>query len=165
MYGGRKTAAAVAGRGLRGHDGPAPARLLRGRPDHGDRTSTSNSTSTSSCSRATYDQFFAPGEFPLERLRQAASVESVAAAAPLYSTFNLWRCPPYPPDDPDVARDDERPEPGPLRRWLLGDRLPRPLKRRELLVIGVDLENDPFAGPIRRAIDEAAAAAPGAATA
>ena len=46
---------------------------------------------------ATYDQFFAPGEFPMERLRQARSVESVASAAPLYSTFNLWRCPPYPP--------------------------------------------------------------------
>ena len=105
---------------------------------------------------ATYDQFFAPGEFPMERLRQARSLESVVGAAPLYSTFNLWRCPPYPPDDPAVAWDDERPEPGPLRRWLLGDRLPRPLKRRELLVIGVALENDPFLGPIRRAIDEAA---------
>jgi putative ABC transport system permease protein len=103
---------------------------------------------------ATYDQFFAPGEFPMERLRQARSVEAVAAAAPLYSTFNLWRCPPYPPDDAAIAWDDERPEPGALRRWLLGDRLPRPLKRRELLVIGVDLENDPFNGPIRRSIEE-----------
>jgi putative ABC transport system permease protein len=104
---------------------------------------------------ATYDQFFAPGEFPMERLRQARSVESVTGAAPLYSTFNLWRCPPYPPDDPALAWDDERPEPGPLRRWLLGDRLPRPIKRRELLVIGVDLANNPFDGRIRRAIDAA----------
>jgi putative ABC transport system permease protein len=104
---------------------------------------------------ATYDQFFAPGEFPMERLRQARSVEGVASAAPLYATFNLWRCPPYPPDDPAVARDDERPEPGPLQRWLQGDRLPRPLRRRELLVIGVSLENDPFSGPIRRAVEEA----------
>jgi putative ABC transport system permease protein len=104
---------------------------------------------------ATYDQFFAPGEFPLERLRQARSVESVAAAAPLYATFNLWRCPPYPPDEPAIAWDDERPEPGALRRWLLGDRLPRPVKRRELLVMGVSLENNPFLGPIRRAIEEA----------
>jgi putative ABC transport system permease protein len=104
---------------------------------------------------ATYDQFFAPGEFPMERLRQAQSVESVVGAAPLYVTFNLWRCPPYPPDDPAVAWDDERPEPGPLERWMKGDRLPRPLKRRELLVIGVALENDPFRGAIRRAIDEA----------
>jgi putative ABC transport system permease protein len=104
---------------------------------------------------ATYDQFFAPGEFPMERLRQARSVEAVAGAAPLYATFNLWRCPPYPPDDPTVTWDDERPEPGPLQRWLSGDRLPRPLRRRELLVIGVSLENDPFRGPIRRDIDEA----------
>jgi putative ABC transport system permease protein len=104
---------------------------------------------------ATYDQFFAPGEFPMERLRQARSLESIVSASPLYATFNLWRCPPYPPDDPVVAWDDERPEPGPLRRWLMGDRLPRPLKRRELLVIGVSLENDAFRGPIRRAIDEA----------
>lgn len=106
---------------------------------------------------ATYDQFFAPGEFPMERLRQARSVAAVTSAAPLNSTFSLWRCPPYPPDDPSVAWDDERPEPGPLRRWLLGDRLPRPLKRRELLVIGVELDNDPFIGPIRRAIDESRA--------
>jgi putative ABC transport system permease protein len=42
-----------------------------------------------------------------------------------------------------------------LSRWLLGDRLPRPLKRRELLVIGVALEDDPFLGPIRRSIDAA----------
>ncbi len=104
---------------------------------------------------ATYDQFFAPGEFPRARLRQARAVDGVIGAAPLYATFNLWRCPPYPPDEPDVAWDDERPEPGPLRRWRLGDRLPRPLKRRELLVIGVALEDDPFLGPIRRAIDAA----------
>ncbi len=52
---------------------------------------------------ATYDQFFAPGEFPMERLRQARSVDSVDRAMPLYSTFNLWRCPPYPLDDPAMA--------------------------------------------------------------
>ena len=91
----------------------------------------------------------------MERLRQARSIDSVSRAAPLYATFNLWRCPPYPPDDQAVARDDERPEPGPLRRWILGDRLPRPLRRRELLVIGVSLENNPFRGPIRRAVEEA----------
>jgi putative ABC transport system permease protein len=103
----------------------------------------------------TYDQFYAPGEFPRERLRQARSLEAVAAARPLYSMFNLWRCPPYPPDDPVVAWDDERPEPGPLRRWFLGDRLPRPIKRRELLVLGVALDDDPFHGPMRGAIEAA----------
>ncbi len=103
----------------------------------------------------TYDQFYAPGEFPRERLRQARSLEVVASARPLYSQFNLWRCPPYPPDDASVAWDDERPEPGALRRWLLGDRLPRPIKRRELLVLGVDLEEDPFGGTIRKSIENA----------
>jgi putative ABC transport system permease protein len=103
----------------------------------------------------TYDQFFAPGEFPRERLRQAGSLEEVTAAAPLYATFNLWRCPPYPPDDPAEAWDDERPEPGAIRRWLLGEKHPRPLKRRELLVLGVALENNPFHGPIRRSIEAA----------
>jgi putative ABC transport system permease protein len=72
---------------------------------------------------------------------------------PLYAAFNLWRCPPYPLDDPEAAWDDERPEPGAVRRWLLGARLPRPLKRRELLLIGVDLDHNPFRGPIRRAIE------------
>src|SRR5207237_6441999 len=104
---------------------------------------------------STYDQFYAPGEFPLERLREARSLETVAGAAPLYATFQLWRCPPYPPDDAEVAWDDERPEPGALARWLLGNRLPRPLKRRELLVLGVALDNNPFHGPIRRAIEAA----------
>jgi len=102
-----------------------------------------------------YDQFYAPGEFPRERLRQARSLASVASARALYATFNLWRCPPYPPRDPAVAWDDERPEPGALWRWLLGDRLPRPIRRRELLVLGVELEDDPFQGDIRRAIEDA----------
>src|SRR5262249_60102857 len=75
------------------------------------------------------------------------------AAAPLSPPSTLGRCPPYPPDDPAIAWDDERPEPGALRRWLLGDRLPRPLKRRELLVLGIDLESNPFLGPIRRSIE------------
>ncbi len=104
---------------------------------------------------ATYDQFFAPGEFPKERLRQARSLERVASASPLYATFNLWRCPPYPLDESEAMSDDDPPEPGPLRRWLLGDRLPRPLKRRELLVLGIALDSNPFTGPVRRAIEEA----------
>jgi putative ABC transport system permease protein len=104
---------------------------------------------------STYDQFYAPGQFPRERLRQAESLELVNRASPLYATFNLWRCPPFPPDDSESAWDDERPEPGAVTRWLKGDRLPRPIKRRELLVLGVDLDNDPFQGPIRSAIEAA----------
>ena len=106
--------AAIGGRGVRAHDGAAPARLLRGGRDHGDEPLRAARLRRRPARRE-YDQFYAPGEFPLERLRQARSVEAVVAAAPLYSTFNLWRCPPYPPDDPAVAWDDERPEPGPIR--------------------------------------------------
>ena len=43
-----------------------------------------------------YEQFYAAGLFPLERLVQARSVEGVLSAAPMYATFNLWRCPAYP---------------------------------------------------------------------
>jgi putative ABC transport system permease protein len=102
-----------------------------------------------------YDHFYAPGEFPLERLRQARSFETIRGAAPLYTTFNLWRCPPFPLDDPVAALDDARPEAGAVVKLLLGDRLPRPLKRRELLVVGVNLDENPFHGPIRRAIEDA----------
>ena len=48
-----------------------------------------------------YEQFYAPGFFPLDRLKLARSLETVVAAAPLYATFNLWRCPAYPVDHPD----------------------------------------------------------------
>lgn len=104
---------------------------------------------------ATYDNFYAPGAFPRERLRQAQSLGSVASAAPLFATFNLWRCPPYPLDDAAAALADDRPEPGPIERWLLGDRLPRPSRRRELFLMGISLGNDPFLGAIRRSIEAA----------
>jgi putative ABC transport system permease protein len=104
---------------------------------------------------STYDQFYAPGRFPLQRLRQAQSLGSVSGASPLYATFNLWRCPPFPTHDQRVAWDDDRPEPGALERWYLGNRLPRPIRRRELLALGVDLDNPPFRGPIQSAIESA----------
>jgi putative ABC transport system permease protein len=99
---------------------------------------------------ANYDQFYDPGFFPRDRLRQAGAVPDVTAAYPFYATFGLWRCPPYPPDRPPDAPDP--PTPGPVVRWLAGSRLPRPLIRRELLVIGIDLDHHPFRPPIRGAI-------------
>src|SRR5207249_3107158 len=42
-----------------------------------------------------YEQFYASGFFPLERLTLARSIESVTSAIPMYATFNLWRCPAY----------------------------------------------------------------------
>ena len=73
----------------------------------------------------------------------------MVAAAPLYATFNLWRCPPYPGRPGRRSRRASEPSPGPLARWLLGGRRPRPLQRRELFVIGIDLDKNPFREPIR----------------
>lgn len=97
-----------------------------------------------------FEQFYAPGFLPLERLRQAKNLDSVESATPLYATFALWRCPPNPLDDPP---DDSGPRPGALSRWLGGDRAPRPLQRRQLYVMGFDLDHPPFRSPIRDAIE------------
>ena len=99
-----------------------------------------------------YEQFYAPGFFPLERLIQASSTGEVTWAAPMYVTFELWRCPPYPVGQTAQETQAET-SAGPMTRWLLGSRLPRPLQRRELLVLGVDLEKNPFREPIRGRIE------------
>ncbi len=102
-----------------------------------------------------YEQFYAPGAFPLERLTEARSVPSVVSAAPMYATFNLWRCPAFPVNRSGESRTVSEPSPGPLTRWLLGARVPRPLQRRELFVIGIDLDKNPFREPIRSRIEAA----------
>ncbi len=99
-----------------------------------------------------YEQFYAPGFLPLERLRQAMNVDSVVAATPLYASFGLWRCPPYPLDQSIDASESES-QPGPVSRWLAGSRIRRPLQRRELFVMGFDLENPPFRPPILGSIE------------
>jgi len=100
-----------------------------------------------------YEQFYAPGFLPMERLRQAAGLDSVLATTPLYASFGLWRCPPYPLDS--AAGDGEtESQTGALGRWLAGSRLRRPLQRRELFVLGFDLDNSPFRSPLREIIDE-----------
>ena len=43
-----------------------------------------------------YEQFFGPGSFPLNRLKESASDPDVLAARPLYALMTFWRCPPYP---------------------------------------------------------------------
>lgn len=97
-----------------------------------------------------FEQFYAPGFLPLERLRQAEGVATVESATPLYATFALWRCPPNPLDAPP---DDSGPRPGALSRWLSGSRTPRPLQRRQLYVMGFDLDRPPFRSPIRESIE------------
>jgi putative ABC transport system permease protein len=101
-----------------------------------------------------YEQFYAPGFFPLERLRLARSLPSVVSAAPLRASFGLWRCPAYPVDrDERTNSSDSGPPPGAVNRWLAGARLPRPLQRRELFVMGIDLDENPFRQPIRGRIE------------
>jgi putative ABC transport system permease protein len=100
-----------------------------------------------------YEQFYAAGFFPQDRLTLARDVAHVVWAAPLYATFNLWRCPAYPESQSQADRDVE-PSPGAIERWLWGARLPRPLQRRELFVMGIDLDKNPFHEPIGGRIEE-----------
>ncbi len=99
-----------------------------------------------------YEQFYAAGFFPLDRLIEARGVAEVVSASPMYATFNLWRCPAYPVRQND-SDDGDEPTPGALTRWLWGSRLPRPLQRRELFVMGIDLDKNPFHEPIRGRIE------------
>src|SRR5205823_5088461 len=88
-----------------------------------------------------------------ERLRQAEAFEAVRAARPLWARMNRWRCPPYPVTAEAAARTP--PQVGPLSRWWLGPRRPRPLQVRDLLVLGVDLDRNPFRNPIRDQVEAA----------
>jgi putative ABC transport system permease protein len=93
-----------------------------------------------------YEQFYDPGDFPRERLQLARGQSGVASVRPLWSAMNVWRCPPYPLDRPPTVEQASRVTA--LDRWWLGTRYPRPLQRRELLVLGVDLSEAPFRDPI-----------------
>jgi putative ABC transport system permease protein len=103
-----------------------------------------------------YEQFFGPGSFPKVRLEEAGSEEGVIEAVPFYALMSLWRCPPYPVGSPrDLPRTGEEEEIGAFRRWFLGERRPRPLQIRELLVLGIDPEHNPFRDPIRTQVEVA----------
>jgi putative ABC transport system permease protein len=99
-----------------------------------------------------YEQLYDAGIFPAERLRQAEGLESVVDARPLHVAFAMWRCPPSP-----LAQErDEDGTPG-LRHTPLPPSAgrPRPVQRRELLAIGIDLERNPFREPIRGRVETA----------
>jgi putative ABC transport system permease protein len=100
-----------------------------------------------------YEQFYAPGVIPLARLTEARSIASVISASPMYAIFNLWRCPAYPVEKTGQEPTAES-SPGPLERWFKGAKLPRPLQRRELFVIGINLDKNPFREPIRARVEE-----------
>jgi putative ABC transport system permease protein len=95
-----------------------------------------------------FEQFYNPGAFPRRRLKEAEGLDTVIAARPLYIRMNMWRCPAYPPGGREtLAQSGE--ESSAIARWWLGDKRPRPLQRRALLVVGVDLDDNPFLEPIR----------------
>jgi putative ABC transport system permease protein len=101
-----------------------------------------------------YEQFYAPGVIPLARLTEARSVATVVSASPLYAIFNLWRCPAYPVDQTGIEPMADS-SPGPIERLLKGARLPRPLQRRELFVLGIELDKNPFREPIHTRVEQA----------
>jgi putative ABC transport system permease protein len=103
----------------------------------------------------TYDTMYDTGFLPRERLTQAASVPGVVGASPLWLTFGQWRCPPYPLISGTESEPPGRPWLDRTRDRLSGRYVPRPLKRRQLLVIGIEPENQPFLRPTRDAIEAA----------
>ena len=108
------TAAAVAGgdlgSGVFADHGPASARLSRGSQDHGDEQLRAD--------RLRYRAALSPVRAVLRRGvlsprsadRRHREVAAVVPAAPLYATFNLWRCPAYP------VSQAEKPDRMPNRR-------------------------------------------------
>lgn len=102
-----------------------------------------------------FEQFYDAGSFPKERLMAAESVPGVAAARPLWVSMNVWRCPPYPLENP--PEDADAAAVGAIERLRLGEKYPRPLQRRELLVLGIDIDRNPFREPIRSQVEAAGA--------
>jgi putative ABC transport system permease protein len=99
-----------------------------------------------------YEQLYDAGTFPAERLRQANGLKTVVEARPLHVVFAMWRCPPSPlvVEREGNAEPDVRHTPVALSAGS-----PRPVQRRELLAIGIDLERNPFREPIRGRVEAA----------
>src|SRR5690606_593690 len=92
-----------------------------------------------------YEQFFDTSTFPLQRLRQAEALREIESAYPLYVTMSIWRCP---PSVSDASSSNALQS---LTRWWTPK---RPLQMRELLVLGIDLDRNPFAEPIRSRVEQ-----------
>lgn len=100
-----------------------------------------------------FEQFYDSGTIPLRRLVDVEGLDTVIAARPLYARMNVWRCPPYPLDGDWDQLEEASSRLNALSRWWLGSKRPRPLQRRELLVLGIDLEKNPFVEPIRHQVE------------
>lgn len=98
-----------------------------------------------------FEQFYDPGSFPRQRLDQARAVAGVVEARPLWMRMDLWRCP-TPPENEGLGL------PG-LRERSLEDSFPSgvSVQRRALLVLGIDLDSNPFREPQRSEVDAHAA--------
>jgi putative ABC transport system permease protein len=101
-----------------------------------------------------YDQLYDAGTFPAERLRQARALETVVDAQPIHFTLAVWRCPPS-PLEPECA--PERAPSGGRTPVPLSAGNPRPVQRRELLAIGIDVQRNPFRAPIHDRVEAARA--------
>jgi putative ABC transport system permease protein len=96
-----------------------------------------------------YEQLYDAGTFPAERLRQAEGLETIVDARPMHVAFAMWRCPPSPPE-PGRAGAGAPGSHTPVPPSAGG---PRPVQRRELLAIGIDLQRNPFREPIRGRVE------------
>ena len=102
-----------------------------------------------------FEQFYDPGTFPRERLRQAEALEAVARGPPALRPDEPVAMPPL-SGDGRGGGPDAPPQVGPLRRWWLGrPASPTACSVRDLLVLGIDLDRNPFRDPIRDQVEAA----------
>ena len=101
-----------------------------------------------------YGQLYDAGTFPAERLRQAEGVETVVDAQPMHVALVPWRCPPSPlePEHAGAGAPGGSHTPLPPSAGA-----PRPVQRRELVAIGIDVQRNPFRQPIRSRVEAARA--------
>jgi putative ABC transport system permease protein len=101
-----------------------------------------------------YEQLYDAGTFPAERLRSAEGLETVVDARPMHVAFAMWRCPPSPLEPERAGEGAPGGRDTPVPASAGGS---RPVKRRELLAIGIDLQRNPFREPIRGRVEAARA--------
>lgn len=99
-----------------------------------------------------YEQLYDPGSIPLQRLMQARAAPGVTDSYPVYTSMNLWRCPPMPlhpgPPPEGIAKVWHE-----ILKYFGIASDPKPTRLRGLLVVGFQLDNIPFLNPIRAQIE------------
>src|SRR6516164_3587732 len=87
-----------------------------------------------------YEQLYDAGTFPAERLQQAESLETVVDAQSMRIALVPWRCPPSPLEPERAGEGAPGGSRSPVDPSAGG---PRPVQRRELVAIGVDVHRNP----------------------